>query len=120
MSIDTFRIARHTVQFLTKKIGDEAHSMIILRLHDDAGVNRAVVIFEDRAGGAPPKPTGDYEQKTATAYLDIAHHGAYMDILQREEPVYLKMGWTQQGKLRLLSHVSIDTKEEVLGQFFNP
>jgi hypothetical protein len=30
------------------------------------------------------------------------------------------MGWTQQGKLRLLSHVSIDTKKEVLGQFFNP
>jgi hypothetical protein len=43
-----------------------------------------------------------------------------MDILRREKTVYLKMGWTQQGKIHLLSQLSIDTKKEVLGEFFTP
>jgi len=120
MSIDTYKITRHTIQFLTKRVKETAQSMIVLRLYDDDNVNRAIVIFEDHAGAAPPKPTGDHARQQATAYLDIAHHIPYMDILRREKTVYLKMGWTQQGKVRLLSQISIDTKKEVLGEFFAP
>jgi hypothetical protein len=53
-----------------------------------------------------------------TAHLDLSLFGAYMDVLRLEKPVYLKIGWTQQGKLRAVGQVSIDTKREVLGEFF--
>jgi hypothetical protein len=41
-----------------------------------------------------------------------------MDILRLEKPVYLKIGWTQQGRARVVAQVSLDTKKEVIGDFF--
>jgi hypothetical protein len=52
------------------------------------------------------------------AHLDVAHYAAYMDILRLEKPVYLKISWTQHGKSRSVSYVSIDTKKEVIGEYF--
>ena len=120
MSVTIHRITRYTVQVLTKKMAEDGHSFITVRLYDDDDVSRAVAVFENYAPGAEPsKPTGDFEAQTATAHLDIAHAKAYLDILREEKSVYLKLGWSQQGKLMILSHLSIDTKKEVIGEYFH-
>ncbi len=118
MPVTVHTITRYTVQVLTRKEGEHAHSYITVRLYDDDNANRGIMVFERYNGGEPPKPVGDHAEQKATAYLDVAHYRPYMDILRLESPIYLKMSWTQQGKLKVLSHVSIDTKKEVIGEFF--
>ena len=118
MPVTIHTITRYTVQVLTRKEGEHAHSYISVRLYDDDNANRGVMVFEHYDGDQPPKPVGDHAEQKATAYLDVAHYRPYMDILRLESPIYLKMSWTQQGKLKVLSHVSIDTKKEVIGEFF--
>lgn len=118
MPVTIHTISRYTVQVLTRKAGEQAHSYITVRLYDDDNVNRAVAVFENHDGAEPPKPTGDHAKQYVTAHLDIAHYGAYVDILRHEKQVYLKIGWTQQAKAQIVSQVSIDTKKEVIGEFF--
>jgi len=118
MSVTVHTITRYTVQILTKRVGEQAHSLITVRLYDDDNANRAVIVFENYGDAEPPKPTGDHKAQSATAYLDVAHYHAYLDILRVEKTLYLKMGWTQQGKAMTLSQVSIDTKKEVIGEYF--
>jgi len=119
MSVTIHRITRYTVQVLTKKMGEDAHSFITVRLYDDDNVSRAVAVFEKYDPGAePPKPTGDFDAQTATARLDIAQYPAYIDILRHEKSIYLKLAWGQQGSAMALQHMSIDTKKEVIGEYF--
>ncbi|MEQ8357262.1 MAG: hypothetical protein RH942_17135 [Kiloniellaceae bacterium] len=119
MAVTLHSIARHTVQVLTKKLGEEAHSFITVRLYDHDDVIRGTAVFEHYGEAQePPKPTGDYKAQTAVAHIDIAHYPAYMDVLRLENPIYLKMGWTQSGRVRVLSQMSIDTKKEVIGEYF--
>ena len=109
MAITIHTVTRYAVQLLTKKAGEEAQSYITLRLYDDDNKNRGIVLFSDYGPGEPPKPTGDYGDQSVTAYLDLSLYQAYMDILRLENPVYLKIGWTQQGRARVAAQVSIDT-----------
>jgi hypothetical protein len=118
MAITIHTISRYTVQVLTRKVGENAHSYITVRLYDHDNACRGVAVFENYGGAETPKPTGDYEAQSVVAYLDVAHYAAYMDILRLEKPVYLKISWTQHGKARSVSHVSIDTKKEVIGEYF--
>ena len=118
MAITVHTITRYTVQVLTKKVGENAHSDVTLRLYDHENTSRGVAVFENYGAEEPPKPTGDYRDQSATWYLDIAHFQPYMDILRLEKPIYLKIGWTQQRKAQTVAQVSIDTKKEVIGQFF--
>ena len=118
MAITIHTITRYTVQVLTKKTGEQARSYITLRLYDDDGDNRGVAVFENLGGTEPRKPTGDYERQTATTYLDLSLFDAYMNILRLDNPVYLKIGWRQQGKTWACAQVSIDTKKEIIGEFF--
>lgn len=118
MAITVHTITRHTVQVLTRKVGEDAHSYITVRLYDHENHNRGTIVFERYGPDHPPKPTGDYSEQSVTAYLDVAHYEAYMDILRIEKPVYLKISWTQQRRARSVLQVSLDTKKEVLGDFF--
>jgi len=118
MAITIHTITRYAVQVLTKKAGEQADSYITVRLYDDDNNNRGTVVFADHGSEDPPKPTGDYEAQTVTAYINLSLYDAYMDILRLERPVYLKIGWTQQAKARTVAQVSIDTKKEVIGDFF--
>ena len=92
MAISIHTVTRYTVQVLTKKSGEEAQSVITLRLYDDDGNNRGSIVFADYQTAQPPKPTGDYGDQSVTAYLDISLYSAYMDFLRLERPVYLKIG----------------------------
>ena len=118
MPVTVHTITRYTVQVLTRKEGEHAHSYITVRLYDDDNANRGITVFERYGDDQPPKPVGDHAEQKATAFLDTTHYRPYMDILRLESPIYLKMRWTQQGNLKVLSHVSIDTKKEVIGEFF--
>lgn len=118
MPLTVHHITRYTVQVLTKRLGEQARSSISVRLYDDENVNRGCAVFESYGSEEPPKPTGDFAAKSATAYLDMVHFAAYMDILRLENPVYLKIAWGQQGRSRVVSQVSIDTKKEIIGDFF--
>ena len=119
MTITVHRISRYTVQVLTKRMGEHAHSYITVRLYDDDNVNRGIAVFENYGSEEPPKPTGDFDAQTVTAYLDVAHYPAYVDVLRLEKAVYLKIGWAQLGPAMGVSQVSIDTKKEVIGEFFS-
>ena len=118
MAITIHTITRYAVQLLTKRSGEEAQSLITLRLYDEDNVNRGIVIFADYEGEDPPKPTGDYASQSVTLHLDLSLYDAYMDILRLEKSIYLKIGWTQQGRMRAVAQVSIDTKKDVIGDFF--
>lgn len=118
MAITIHTITRYTVQVLTKKLGEQAQPYITVRLYDDDNNNRGIAIFENLDAREPPKPTGDYERQSATTYLDLSLFDPYMNLLRLEKPVYLKIGWTQQGKTWAVAQVSIDTKKEVIGEFF--
>jgi hypothetical protein len=118
MAITIHTITRYTVQVLTKKVGEDAHSYITVRLYDDDETSRGVAIFESLGGAEPAKPTGDYAKQTVTVYMDIALFDAYMDILRLEKRVFLKIGWTQHAKSRSVAQVSVDTKKEVIGEHF--
>ncbi len=112
-------ITRYTVQVLTEKVKEKARSSIIVMLYDDDNNNRGITVFEHYGQKEPPKPTGDFDSKIVTAYLDIHHYRPYMEILRLENPVYLKIGWRQLGAVKHVSHVSIDTKKEIFDQYFN-
>jgi len=118
MAITIHTITRYAVQLLTKKAGEDAQSYITVRLYDEDNENRGIVVFADHEGEDPPKPTGDYASQSVTLHLDLALYDAYMDILRLEKPIYLKIGWTQQGRMRVVAQVSIDTKKDVIGDFF--
>jgi len=119
-SVTVHSIARYTVQVLTKKLGEDARSFITVRLYDHDDVIRGTAVFENfDPGQEPPKPTGDHKAQTAVAHIHIAHYPAYMDVLRLENPIYLKLGWTLSGRVRALSQMSIDTKKEILGEYFN-
>jgi hypothetical protein len=106
------------VQILTERIREESRTAIIVRLYDADGNNPGVVIFRDHEVGKPPKPVGDFDTGRMTCYLDMAAYGPYMDVLRRETPLYLKIAWRQLGPVRQVHHVSIDTKQEILGEYF--
>ena len=118
MAVTVHSIARYTVQVLTRKAHEQGHAYITLRLYDKEDVNRGVAVFEDYGEEEPPKPIGNHDEQSATCYLDIAYYQAYVDLLRHEKEVFLKIRWTQQGILRTVAQVSIDTKEEIIGEFF--
>ena len=118
MTITIHTITRSTVQVLSKKVGEQAHTYITVRLYDEGGNNPGVAIFERLGSREPAKPTGDYGKKSVTIHFDIDLFDAFMDILRQEKTVYLKIGWTQQGNVQTVAQASIDTKEEIIGEFF--
>ena len=102
----------------TRKRGELAHSFITVRLYDEDETLRGTAVFENLGAEEPKKPVGDYDAQTATVYLDSALYSAYIDLLRHEKSIYLKMSWTAQGPSQALSHASIDTKKEIIGDYF--
>ena len=118
MQVSVHRISRYAVQVLTRKRSENAHTFITVRLYDDDDSLRGTAVFENFHEGEPDKPTGDFAAQTATVHMDISLYDAYMKLLKHEKTIYLKMSWTEQGVTKTLSHVSIDTKKEIIGEYF--
>ena len=100
MPVTIHAITRYTVQVLTRKDGEHAHSSISVRLYDHDNVNRGTTVFERYGDGQPPKPVGDRRVEG--------------DRLHGHRALTRLHGHPAPGE----SHVSIDTKKEVIGEFF--
>ena len=118
MAVTVHSIARYTLQVLTRKAHEQGHAYITLRLYDNEDNNRGIAVFEDYGGQEPPKPTGNFDAQSVTCFFDVAYFDAFVGVLRHEKEVFLKIRWTQQGNLRTVAQVSIDTKEEIIGEFF--
>lgn len=112
-------IQKYTVQILnTKGRSDAPRTQIIIRLYSDEGEECGVAVFKSLDGQNAQNPTGDFRKRTATAYFDMIHYEAFIDILRREEELYWKVAWQQTGATPVVADVSLDTKEEIIGDHF--
>ncbi len=118
MPSTTHSVANHTVQVLTNKSGDSAPTTsIIVRLYDGDDNDIGTASFQDYGSDVPP-PHGDPKTHRASSYMDIAFYPAFMEILRLDQPAYWKIAWVQTGPTRTVTDVSLDTKKEILGEFF--
>ena len=116
-------VARYSIQVLTQRLGvrneDEPRVQVIVRLYDDHDRTCGFAVFKDYGSGVAEPPFGDVDAKTATAYYDISFFDAFMGILRGEGALYWKIAWRQLGAKREVAEVSLDTKREIIGDFFS-
>jgi hypothetical protein len=119
MSSSVHTIERYSVQVLNQRSGRSPRPSIIVRLYDGVDVLRGTAVFKayDEADAEPP--TGDPVAETALAYYDITFYDAFIGILRAEDELYWKIAWVQLGANREVSDVSLDTKKEIIGEFFS-
>lgn len=112
-------VSKYTVQILNMR-GDQrdARSQVIIRLYNQEGDACGMAVFKDYGDRLAENPSGDPRKETATAYFDMAHYQAFIDILRLEKELYWKIAWQQTGASRVPSDVSLDTKEEIIGDHF--
>jgi len=89
-----------------------------LAISDDNGKNCGAAVFENHRDKPPPAPIGDYKAQTATTYMDLVHYAPFMEILRLEKPIFMKIAWMQTGPNKVVSDVSLDTKQEIIGEYF--
>lgn len=119
MTTNTHSIEKYTVQILNTKAGqDTPKTQIIIRLYSDKGSECGIAAFTDFGTATAPNPSGDSKKGTATCHYDIAHYQAFIDILRTENELYWKIAWQQTGATKQVSDVSLDTKEEIIGDHF--
>ncbi len=119
MTTTTANIKKYTVQILTSKASiDTPKTQIIIRLYCDNGDICGVAAFTDFGDKAAPNPSNDGVNGTATVHYDISHYQAFVDILRTEKQLYWKIAWIQTGAKKQISDVSLDTKEEIIGEHF--
>lgn len=113
------KIGRYSVQIHDKALKDGPRGSIIIRLYDDADHDCGIAIFKDYGDEQGELPFGDFTKGTATAFYDISFYAAFIDILRLEKELYWKIAWVQTGATKQVSDVSIDTKKEIIGEFFS-
>lgn len=112
------QIERYSVQVLNTKAGDQPKASMIVRLYNDHGDDCGTAVFKDYGVIKPEAPVGDTRGDRATAYYDITFYQPFIDILRSEDELYWKIAWIQTGANRVVSDVSLDTKKEIIGEFF--
>ena len=119
MPTTTHRISRYAVQVLSKRSGEAPRPAITVRLYDDASTMVGTAVFKDYGdAGEAELPVGDFEAGRATAYFDVSFFDAFIGILRYEDELYWKIHWIQTGARKEAADVSLDTKEEIIGEFF--
>ena len=112
------QVARYSVQVLNTRTGDHPKASMIVRLYSNRDETCGVAVFKDYGGQKPDLPSGDTGGTRATAYYDITFYQPFIDILRTEDELYWKIAWIQTGPNRRVSDVSLDTKKEIIGEFF--
>jgi len=123
MNSKVHKVARYSMQVLTQRMGvrspDEPRVSVIVRLYDDGDQTCGFAIFKDYGDEVAEPPFSDHEGKVATAFYDIAFFDAFIGILRSESELYWKVAWRQLGARREVADVSLDTKKEIIGDFFS-
>lgn len=114
------RVTGHNVQVLNKRTGEAPRPCIIVRLYGAGGKMIGTAVF--KAYGELQEaelPTGDHNGENVTAFFDISFYEPFVGILRAEEELYWKTQWVQLGPRKEVADVSLDTKEEILGEYFS-
>ncbi|MEH6633188.1 MAG: hypothetical protein V7776_20420 [Halopseudomonas aestusnigri] len=112
-------ISKYTVQILnTKSTPDNPKAQIIIRLLDGKDKDCGFAVFKDYGDKNAQNPHGDHKKGTATAYFDIKYYEAFIEVLRLEKELFWKIAWKQTGPTKTVSDVSLDTKEEIIGDHF--
>ena len=113
------KISRYKVQVITKVHGGEPRPSVTVRLYDADDALVGTAVFKDYGPGETAElPQGDFEKGTVTAYFDITFFQAFSDVLRYEDEIYWKIAWQQLGAVKSCSDVSLDSKKEIIGDFF--
>jgi hypothetical protein len=75
-------------------------------------------VFKGYGSADPELPVSGAKGQRATAYYDITFYQPFIDLLRTEDELYWKIAWVQMGANRVVSDVSLDTKKEIIGEFF--
>jgi len=111
-------VRRYSVQVLSKRAGNDRKCSIVVRLYNDADEDCGTAVFKDYDHKAAERPVGDFAAKRATAFYDISFYQSFIDILRVESELYWKIAWIQMAANREVADVSLDTKKEIVGEFF--
>lgn len=111
-------VRRYSVQLLSKRTGNERKCSIIVRLYNEDDRDCGTAVFKDYGDSPAERPFGDYTAKRATAFYDITFYQAFIDILRVESELFWKIAWIQLGANREVADVSLDTKKDIVGDFF--
>lgn len=112
------KVARHAIQILNKRTGPAPRPSIIVRLYQDDGTMFGTAVFKNYGDMEAELPIGRNEDENVTAFFDISFYDAFVGLLRSGDTVYWKTQWTQLGARKEVADVSIDTKEEIIGEYF--
>lgn len=119
MSTSVHRISRYSVQILNKLTGQAPRPATIIRLYNGKNEICGTAVFKAYGDSEAEPPVGDAEAETATVYYDITFFEPFIGILRAEDELYWKIAWVRSGPKREVSDVSLDTKKEIIGEFFS-
>jgi len=118
MSSSVHKIERYAVQVLSKRSGDAPRPSMTVRLYNEKNENCGTAVFKAYGDAEAEPPEGDANAESATAYYDIAFFEPFIGILRAEDELYWKIAWVQTGPNREVTDVSLDTKKDIIGDFF--
>ncbi len=112
------KISRYAIQVLNKRTGPAPRPSIIVRLYEDSGNMVGTAVFKNYGTLEAELPTGHNENENVTAFFDISFYEPFVGLLRSGDEVYWKTQWTQLGARKEVADVSLDTKEEIIGEYF--
>lgn len=118
MATTTSSIEKYTVQILNNRVGKTFSTRIIVTLYDDDENRCATVVFEDAHEDTPARPSGDFDSGRVICHMDMKFFDAFINVLRHERKLYWKVNWVQTGATKEVSDVSLDTKKEIIGEYF--
>ncbi len=75
-------------------------------------------VFKNYADMEAELPMGHAENENVTAFFDVSFYQAFVGLLRSGDSLYWKTQWTQLGARKEVADVSLDTKEEIIGEYF--
>jgi len=112
------KITRYAIQILNKRTGPAPRPSIIVRLYQDDGKMVGTAVFKNYGEMEAELPSGHNKNENVTAFFDVSFYDAFVGLLRSEDEVYWKTQWTQLGARAEVADVSLDTKEEIIGEYF--
>ena len=112
------KIARHAIQVLNKRTGPAPRPSVIVRLYRDDGKMVGTAVFKHYADLEAELPTGNEDASHVTAFFDISFYDAFLGLLNHGVPLYWKVHRVQTGARKEPADVSLDSKEEIIGEYF--
>ena len=113
------KVVRYSVQVLNKRGGSAPRPQIIIRLHKDGGAMIGTAVFKNYGDMEAELPAGHDAHGNVTAFYDISFFDAFIGLLRLEDELYWKVHWVQTGATKEVADVSLDTNEEIIGEFFS-